>query len=345
MTDDTRAEALPSWLEASLIALLGLRQSLPHALLIQGPRGIGKGLLARHFAQSLLCESPLPDGRACARCDACGWFAAGNHPDFRQVSPLADEESGGERAERSRSERARPEIKIDQIRALAGFVGVGGHRAGRKPVVIDPADGLNLPAANALLKTLEEPSGETVFLLVAAQGAAVAPTVRSRCVPWAVPAPSADLARAWLGARLGNEQAARAADWLALADGAPLRALALAEPGAAAAHRLLLQAVQEIPETGAMRIAEGFGSQAAPLWVPLLQSWVSDLARVLAGASAQRYPGQQAVLRRLAQRTRLHTVTAFATWLDQQARVSSHPLNARLYAEDLWLRYEALFAR
>jgi len=339
------AETFPSWLEPSLSGLLALRASLPHALLIQGPRGIGKGLLARRFAQSLLCESRLPDGRACDRCDACGWFLAGNHPDFRQISPLTDEDAGGERAERTKSERARPEIKIDQIRALAGFVGVGGHRGGRKPVIIDPADGLNLPAANALLKTLEEPPGDTVFLLVAAQGAPVAPTVRSRCVPWRVPGPPVEAARAWLSARLGAEQAPQAAEWLALADGAPLRALALAEPGAAAAHRMLVQAVQEIPETGAMRIAEGFGSQPAPLWVPLLQAWVADLARVLAGAAAQRYPGQQAMLQRLAQRTRLPLVAGYATWLDQQARVSSHPLNPRLYAEDLWLRYEALFPR
>lgn len=345
MSAEHPAEALPPWLDASLSGLLALRAGLPHALLILGPRGIGKGRLAQRFAQCLLCESPLPDGRACDRCDACGWFVAGNHPDYRQVSPLGDEDAGGERAERTRSERSRPEIKIDQIRALAGFVGVGGHRGGRKPVLIDPAEGLNLPAANALLKTLEEPPGDTVFLLVAAQGAPVAPTVRSRCVPWRVPAPPADAARSWLSARLGADQAAQAPDWLALADGAPLRALALAEPGAAAAHRMLMQAVQEIPETGAMRIAEGFGAQAAPLWVPLLQSWVADLARVLAGAQAQRFPGQQAVLQRLGQRTRLSRVAAYGSWLDQQARVSSHPLNPRLYAEDLWLRYEALFQR
>ncbi len=345
MTPETPDDLLPSWLEPSLSGLLALRATLPHALLVQGPRGIGKGRLVRRFAQCLLCESPLADGRACGRCDACGWYLAGNHPDFRQVSPLADDDAAAERADRSRPERPRADIKIDQIRALAGFVGVGGHRGGRKPVIIDPADGLNLPAANALLKTLEEPPGDTVFLLVAAQGAAVAPTVRSRCVPWRVPAPPFEAARAWLIARLDADQAAQASDWLALADGAPLRALALAEPGAAAAHRMLVQAVQEIPETGAMRIAEGFASQPAPLWVPLLQSWVADLARVLAGAQAQRYPGQRASLQRLAQRTRLPRVSAYATWLDQQARVSSHPLNPRLYAEDVWLRYEALFPR
>ena len=193
--------ALPPWLQAPLTSLLAMRASLPHALLLQGPRGIGKALLAERFAQSLLCEAPAPDGQACGSCNACGWFGAGNHPDFRRISPLIDEEGSG------KSERSRREIKIDQIRALGDFVGIGAHRAGRKLVLIDPADAMNMPAANALLKTLEEPTGDTVFLLVCGNAGALPATVRSRCVPFKLFTPDAGQAQAWLQTCLPGEPA------------------------------------------------------------------------------------------------------------------------------------------
>lgn len=334
------ATDLPPWLSEPLDRLLAMGDSVPHALLIEGPRGVGKGLLAQAFAAALLCEQPGVRTRACGVCPACGWFLAGNHPDARRLSPITDEGDAPE----GRNERSRQEIKIDQIRALADFVGLGAHRAGRKLVLVDPAHSLNTAAANALLKTLEEPEGRTVFLLVAPTGARLAPTIRSRCVAFAVASPSRDQALAWLRARLPDTDPTEIGRWLDLTNGAPLAAQALAEPAVAAAHRLLLQAVTTIPEHSALKLAEGFGPVPAAIWLPQLQGWVSDLARVCAGAMAQRYPTQAERLGRLAGMTRLDRVCGLATWLDRQVPVLEHPLNARLFAEDAWIRYEALFA-
>ena len=218
---------LPSWLAASLAELLRQRERLPHALLIEGPAGIGKGLLASAFAAALLCESANHQRGACQRCPACGWYRSGNHPDFRRLSPKTDEEGRPE----GRSERSRREIKIDQVRGLAEFVALGAHRAGRKIVIVEPASALNVTAANALLKTLEEPDRATLFLLVAARGAPVPATIRSRCVAFPVATPTRDQSLGWLCERLPAEERAGAQRWLDLADGAPLTALGFTEPG------------------------------------------------------------------------------------------------------------------
>jgi DNA polymerase-3 subunit delta' len=332
--------ALPPWLTGSLDDLLGRRQQLPHALLLEGPPGIGKGLLALHLAASLLCEAPPAHGRACGGCDACGWFVAGNHPDFRRLSPRTDDDPRAD----ARSERTRREIKIDQVRALADFVAIGSHRAGRKLVIVEPAPALNVAAANALLKTLEEPDGATTFLLVAARGAPLPATIRSRCVSFAIAAPARAQALEWLRPRLQADEAANAEHWLDLADGAPLAAAALAEPAVAAAHRLVLEALHAIPEASALKLAEGFGPIPAAIWLPRLQGWVGDLGRVCAGGHALRYVALAERLGTLAGRTDLRIVCELAAWLDRQVPVLEHPLNARLFAEDVWSRYEALFA-
>ena len=334
---ESDARTWPAWLDGSLLKLLAMRESLPHALLLRGHRGIGKGWLADRFAQSLLCETPGPDGSACRRCDACGWYASGNHPDFRRVSPLTEEEGS------SRSERTRREIKVDQIRALAGFVGIGAHRAGHKLVLIEPAESMNAIAANALLKTLEEPAGDTVFLLVCGNAGALPATVRSRCVPFTVASPSPAQALAWLRQALPGEES-MLAQWLALADGAPLRALAFADPAAASAYRLVVLAGDQIPENSVLKTAEGFASTPPTLWVPFLQSWIGDLGRVSAGAAPVRFPAQAPRLRTLGRLTSLPRIGEMAGWLNRQTPILEHPLNARLFAEEVWLRYEAMFA-
>jgi len=339
-SEDASIPPLPPWLEQPRATLLAQRERLPHALLLEGPQGIGKGLLATSLAAALLCESSRGREGACERCPACGWFRSGNHPDFRRLSPRVDDDSRPD----ARVERSRREIKIDQVRALADFVAIGAHRAGRKIVIVEPAAALNVAAANALLKTLEEPEGATLFLLVAARGSPLPATIRSRCVPFAVTAPARAEALAWLRARLPADEAPHAERWLDLADGAPLAALAFAEPGAAAAHRMLLETVQAIPETSSLKLAEGFGPIPAAVWLPQLQGWVADLGRVCAGGQPLRHAALVDRLGWLAGRTDLDVVCALAAWLDRQVPVLEHPLNARLFAEDAWSRYEALFA-
>jgi len=180
------------WHRAALVRLLSDRGRLPHALLIHGAAGIGKVEFARAFAAGALCESPR-EGLACGQCPSCHWFSQGNHPDFREIVPesAADDEDEVE-GEGAKAEKAKSVvIKIDQVRAVADFVALTTHRAGFRVLLLHPADALHPNAANALLKTLEEPPPHTLILLVTAYPARLLPTIRSRCRPLALPMPEA----------------------------------------------------------------------------------------------------------------------------------------------------------
>jgi DNA polymerase-3 subunit delta' len=158
-----RIRNLP-WNASAWTALQALRTREHHAVLLHGQAGIGKKGLALDFAASLLCETPLPDKRPCGHCQGCVLFQSRNHPDLRVVvpdslawlRPVAAEEDG-EDFEDSGEEERRPgrvsrEIKIEAVRAVGALVEVSAHRAGMRVVLLAPAEALNPPAANALLK-------------------------------------------------------------------------------------------------------------------------------------------------------------------------------------------------
>ena len=135
-------EILP-WHDAALRELLHRREKLPHALLLYGRQGIGKVAFARAIAQSLLCESP-DHVVACGVCDACGWFAQGNHPDFRELLPESlteDEVDADVPADLDAKEKKKSkEIKIEQVRNIADFMTLSTHRDGFRVLLIHPAE-------------------------------------------------------------------------------------------------------------------------------------------------------------------------------------------------------------
>lgn len=181
---------------------------LPHALLFAGPAGIGKAHFARALAARLLCEAAV-SGTGCGNCKSCQLLASGSHPDFLDVAP----------------EEGSRVIKIDQVRELIEFAGKTAAISRVKCIVLGPAESMNINAANALLKCLEEPSGSTQLLLYSHQPSGLPPTVRSRCQTMAFAVPSADACLEWLQYSCVETSLAR--ELLNAADGRPLAALAL----------------------------------------------------------------------------------------------------------------------
>ena len=188
------------WLEEAAARLDAMRERLPNAILIHGMPGVGTFELARWFAERLLCESPKADGSPCGKCPGCRMMHANGHPDCRIVVseflanaldlPYTPPETS------SSSKKLSREIRIHQFRALTDFLTMAPSRGGRRCVLVYPADMVRAEAAASLLKSMEEPPEGVLFLLTADSLAGVLPTIRSRCISFAVaPVSPADCAR------------------------------------------------------------------------------------------------------------------------------------------------------
>jgi DNA polymerase-3 subunit delta' len=224
------------------------------------------------------------------------------------------------------------EISIDQVRELEDFAAMTSFRDGARVVLVDPAETLSVPAANALLKMLEEPGGRTWFLLVTHRPDSLPATVRSRCRLVTVPAPGTAEQQAWLAAETGMAPA-EAGRLLAFSGGAPLHARHLADPSNLTAYRRLLEAIASLPETGSVAVADTVSGAGVEHWYPLLQRWVSDLARVRAGSAPRFFPDSAGRLAQLGQRSTLAGLAQAGIGLQRQATLLRHPLNARLLLE------------
>lgn len=285
---------------------------LPHALLVTGPRGVGKRALVGLIGRSLLCRQPDAGGLACRRCRECELLAAGTHPDYRTIGPDPEGKSD--------------EIKVDAIRGLTASEALTAHRGGWKLVVIDPAQNMNASAANSLLKTLEEPSPDTLLCLVCEHPERLPATVRSRCQQLKVPVPPTADACAWLAARTDAKDLPTL---LCLARGAPLEALALLEEG-----RL---PQREAAFAGFVELARGLRDPLAQAvaWNELdptvlldwLGGWVSDLLRLASGHASPRLlnPDKAEALRGMAKVVSPQQAHGF---LEQVWRARAHERSA-----------------
>ena len=183
---------LPPWLAPSWRVLADAIGSgrVHHALLFASPRGYGKRALADAFAAAVLCRQRNADGTACGICRACVLVAAGSHPDLVRVTFEIRDDG-----------RPRTELTVDQLRALGQRLALASQFGGWQIAIIDPADAMNPNAANALLKTLEEPSTNTVIALLADDPSRLPPTIRSRCRKVDMPVPARAESVAWLTSR------------------------------------------------------------------------------------------------------------------------------------------------
>jgi DNA polymerase-3 subunit delta' len=247
-----------------------VEQRLPHALLLSGADGIGKERFAKAFAARLLCQSPR-DSVACGQCKSCSLLAAGTHPDFMWLTLETDDKGKTAKA-----------IKVDQVREVVEFAAKSSQMAGWRVVVIIPAHLLNVQAANALLKTLEEPGRETALMLVTSQPLSLMPTLRSRCQQRPLPVPTEAEALAWLVPQTGDEERARLL--LALSRGAPLAALALQEADWFSQREALLRDLMQLGQQRQTALAtaqrwHGLGAEA------LLKALLSLMDDMVAAAS------------------------------------------------------------
>jgi DNA polymerase-3 subunit delta' len=344
----TSSSDIYPWQEQAWTQLQQMRARLPHAILFYGPAGIGKADFIEAFARSLLCEDVRPDGHACGACASCGWFVQGNHPDYRRVRPEAmedeapagDGEEGADSDKKSKSTKtASKDIKIEQIRALSDFMNISTHRQGLRVVVLYPAEALNMPSSNALLKTLEEPPPGTVFLLASNGLDRLLPTILSRCRKFALPTPEHAQALAWLEA-----QGVQDADgWLREQGGAPLAALVQAESGSREELDSLLQILAQPSIDGALRAADKLSKAPLASLVAWQQRWLYDVFSYKLSGTIRYYPRYRQQLAALAGRVHTAKLLQAIKSTNERRAVADHPLSPKLFVEDMLLDYEKGF--
>ena len=325
------------WHHAALTEMLARRNALPHALLVYGKPGIGKVEFARALAQSLLCEAP-EQGIACGQCPACGWFREGNHPDFRELLPesMSDEPADADEPDDAdaREKKKSKEIKIEQIRDIADFMTLTTHRGGFRVLLVHPAETLNPAAANALLKTLEEPPPRTVILLVSDRIGRLLATIKSRCQRLMVPSPDEATALRWLE----SQGIAEAATALSQAGGAPLDAMVFADARYQAERKSFMRVLSD-GNADYLAAAQAFERSDLVNVLTWLQTWVSDLALSRFTGNVRHHRDQKAAISRIAVRLHLPGLFRYESQLRQARRSIHHPLNARLLLEQLLISY------
>ncbi|HWJ93948.1 MAG TPA: DNA polymerase III subunit delta' [Telluria sp.] len=332
------------WQQGAWEQLQHMRERMPHAILFHGAAGIGKADFIETFAQALLCENVQPDGHACGQCASCGWFVQHNHPDYRRVRPeaLEDEppaaegEDAGEE-KKAKTKTASKEIKIEQIRSLADFMNISTHRQGLRVVVLYPAEALNMPASNALLKTLEEPPPGTVFLLASNSLDRLLPTILSRCRKFSLPVPSHEEALAWLQAQGVPD----ADSWLREQGGAPLTALAAAESGSREELDMLLQFLAHPATDAALKAADKLSKAPLASLVAWEQRWLYDVMSCKLSGRVRYYPRYQKELAALAAKVQTANLLRAIKGANDRRAVADHPLSPKLFVEDMLLDYTA----
>jgi DNA polymerase-3 subunit delta' len=331
------AELLP-WQADAAREMLSARAAWPHALMLDGPRGQGKRVLALNLARGLLCETPGADGSACGSCASCHYVAAGQHPDLQLIEPFIVDEDG--------EVKVQDPILIERIRALIDWVQLTSHRGRAKVAVIGPAESMNAAAANALLKTLEEPPPSTYLILVAHQPGRVPATLRSRCRRMAAPRPAATDAETWLA----QQGVANPGAVLAQSGGSPLTALAMAVPEWQAERAVWMRAFARPDALSPVALAARI--DAAPKdqrrerlgqAIDWALAWTSDLARAASGGVPARNIDFAAAFGPLAALVAPVPLFRYYRTLLRQRALVAHPLQPRLVVEAMLIGYRELF--
>ncbi|MCC5824689.1 DNA polymerase III subunit delta' [Alkalimonas sp.] len=257
------------WLESSYqqLAALHQQQNFPHAILLSGSRGLGKQTLVKALAGFLLCQSESLR-KPCGQCKACQLRQAGHHPDYWQET-----ETEGR-------------IGVDSIRQLSRFFHEHAQQGGARVAVLPQAERMTEAAANALLKTLEEPPKGGYLLLTSDQPALLLPTILSRCQQWPLAVQDVTQAQHWLQ----QQSDQTLPDFLLpLISTAPLEALHWLQQGLVEqASEILLQLEYYLSDKANLQQMVLLATKSQQL--PLLLSWfLRERLPSLGGYQPQRY--------------------------------------------------------
>jgi DNA polymerase-3 subunit delta' len=353
-------------------------QNFPSAVLIHGQPGIGKFEFSVQLAKALLCEeSNASVVKPCNQCEACHWFDTANHPDFialvpethRKLLPHADyeadeapkkgksarDDSDGETQEK----KEKKNISIEETRQAIESFSIGSHRGGNRVILIYPLEMLRSDSASTLLKSLEEPPANTIFILLSDRLDRVLPTIRSRCRLISAPRPDRAIGLSWLHSTIATlpEMQLNSADVETIFDeqgGAPYSVLnsLLARHNkdekdeltiALQASRFLLQSMSQGGRINWLETAEKTHKAQFSILLATMQRWVSDVQSMAQGGLPRYYPKHQATILSLAQKANISKLLQFWRSVIFSRRHENHPLATRVQLEALLSQYQQVF--
>ncbi len=308
--------------------------TLPHALLLTGPVGLGKSIFAQQLIQSLLCEDRnKKTGLACGHCKTCSLYAAGTHPDIYTIGLEEDSKL----------------IKIDQIRALIEKMSLKSQQGGYRVVMINPADRLNTAAANSLLKTLEEPGENTILILITDRPGQLPVTIRSRCQMMNFAQPPEEMALEWLHTELEKSQPEKATEQqdaallLAMAGGAPLKALEINDSEYLESRKVFLREFLALyqGEMDPVSMAGKWYKNGLENSLEWLTSWISDIVQLKFTQNPPnlRNPDLLDTFQQVANNLNIIWIYQFQDKLKQAGFLAETTVNRQLLLEDLLITW------
>lgn len=312
------------WQQSQWQSLQSLKQQgrLPHGLLFKGIRGTGKFDFALSLAESLLCKQTAANGNACGSCDACQLLEAGTHPDFLLLQPEAADKA----------------IKVDDIRALCQEMQLTSQYSGYKVAIINLAENMNINAANSLLKTLEEPTDNSLLILVSSNPHRLPITIRSRCQSLLFSNPDVETALDWL-----NSQGCKDSQTLLrLAHGSPLAALELTETEGYERRNTLISALLATASNQpVLEHAESLSKMHSEQLLNWFYDWLTDLVHLHMGRNTERlvHADRAKELSQMAGKISVKGLYLYMDQLNLIRRAQSIPMNSQLLWEDLLISW------
>ena len=325
-------DSIYPWFKDAWIAIHE-NKNLPHALIFKGKEGIGKYNFAVKFAKSYLCQKTLSNHLPCEACSSCEWFPD-VHPDFKHIAPIENEDD-----ELSKRKTVRKKnILIDQIRELSEYLELSVHQEkGRRVVLIEPADSLNHAASNALLKILEEPPENTLFILVTSQTQKLIATIRSRCQLLDFRGPSLDEAKTFLI----DQKIIHEDSLLSYTGGSPF--IAIKELENQSEREMIIQLLSQGHNIDITKVNYAILTQGLDWTLNVIQKWVFDLLLSLHAQQNYYFKKEEKRIQSQAKQINLDNLLLFTNELNELKKIASHPINQELQLQNIFIKYKQIF--
>ena len=314
-------EVVYPWQVSDYNNLLKLRNRFPHALILDGSKGLGGINLANSLIQSLLCETPDHSGSYCGICNSCSMFSLNSHPDYYHLTVEDDEKT----------------IAVSQIRDMTGFLSVSTHLGKYKVVFIEDIGLLNINSSNALLKILEEPPSYAIFIIISDNIGKLLPTVVSRCQKYKLSVPDINIAKQYLI----DKNILNSEFWLIYNNNCPLFNVEINEEQ----FDLFVNALSKPSVDKIYDFTNNLENKNNTVILEFITKWLCDLIS-FKSSGILRYFGQyKAEFELLSLKQDDKKIFYLMDKISFLLEWANHPLNHKLQIENILFQYQQVFVK